>query len=361
MITLSGKFQQAPYTLYLGKDLLLRPELLLPGLPNKQVLILSHPSLAPYHKQLRKNFLGYQCNDMVLPSGEQEKSLRNAEKVISFLIEKSHQRQSTLIALGGGVIGDLGGFISAIYLRGINFIYIPTTLLAQVDATLGGKCAVNHATGKNLIGTFHHPSRIIIDINTLLTLSDRAFYAGLAEAIKHGIALDEAYFTWLEEHIDQIRARDPDTLITLIQKSLVIKKNIVEADEKDLAGKRALLNFGHTFGHAIEHATNYQLLHGESVSMGMQIAAHISYDHQLICKNTLDRIGTLLRRAGLYEHLPHCEIDLLAYKQALLKDKKNTGNALNMILLTKVGHAFQQEVNWLSAQKYFHKNLFQTF
>ena len=277
------------------------------------------------------------------------------ENIISFLIEHGHQRNTTLLAVGGGVVGDITGLVSALYLRGINFVYVPTTLLAQVDATLGGKCAVNHPLGKNLIGTFYHPSKIIIDTHTLATLPEREYKSGLAEVVKHAIALDKNFFIWLEQYTDQIKQRDPQIVNELIYKSLSIKKSIVEQDEKDRLDVRALLNFGHTFGHALEKATNHQLLHGEAVAIGMKLATQLSFNLHLISEEESTRIIALINNLATHLSINNFKINTTVLMKYLSRDKKNEQTnkpKIKMILLENIGNSIIKELEWSFIYEY---------
>lgn len=340
-----GTFQNTSYSIYLDKGLLSDKTLLSSHIKDSQALIVTHKSLINYSNVIKQQLSHIQCDEIFLEEGDKNKSFESLEKILSLLIQRKHRRSTTLIALGGGVIGDITGLASALYLRGVDCIYIPTSLLAQVDATLGGKCAINHPLGKNLIGTFYHPRCIFIDTLTLVTLSEREFKAGLAEVVKHAIALDQDFFHWLQAHADKIKQRDQDTLITLIYKSLNIKKRVVEQDEKDLLGKRALLNFGHTFGHALEYSTAHDLLHGEAVTIGMQIAINISLQLGLLRNEDKQQILALFSTLGLSSSCPK-QLQLSELKEWLQRDKKNTNSNLQMILLEKIGHAVLREVDW---------------
>jgi 3-dehydroquinate synthase len=242
-------------------------------------------------------------------------------------------RDTTVIALGGGVVGDIAGFAAASYMRGVAFIQVPTTLLAQVDSSVGGKTGVNHPQGKNLIGAFHQPQIVLIDVATLNTLPDRELRAGLAEVIKHGAIADAGFFSWLEGNIDELLARNPKALAHAVQRSCEIKAEVVAEDERE-AGRRAILNFGHTFGHAIEHCKGYgEWLHGEAVAAGMVMAAELSG----IGDTETARIRALIEAAGLPANPP--AIGSTAMLDAMGMDKKVLGKQLRFVLLDKLGHA----------------------
>jgi 3-dehydroquinate synthase len=269
-----------------------------------------------------------------LPDGEAFKTLETVEDILDTLVENSANRDTTVVALGGGVVGDIAGFAAACYMRGVDFVQVPTTLLAQVDSSVGGKTGVNHASGKNLIGAFHQPRAVLIDTGTLKTLPDRELKAGLAEVIKYGAIVDADFFAWIEDNLEALIARDADALAAAVQRSCELKAEIVAEDERE-SGRRALLNFGHTFGHAIEHCQGYgEWLHGEAVAAGMVMAAQLSANDTALA----GRIETLLKRAGLPTRPPAIAAnDLLA---AMSLDKKVQGKQLRFVLLRSLGDAF---------------------
>ncbi|MXP67863.1 3-dehydroquinate synthase [Pantoea sp. Aalb] len=275
---------------------------------------------------------------IILPDGEQYKTLSMADKVFTMLLQKNHSRDTTLIALGGGVIGDLTGFIAATYQRGVRFIQVPTTLLSQVDASVGGKTAINHLLGKNMIGAFYQPVSVVIDINCLNTLPLRELVSGLAEVIKYAIIFDNEFFEWLEQNVDTLLARDNNAIVYCIRRCCEIKAKLVAADELE-SGIRALLNLGHTFGHAIETYMGYgNWLHGEAVSVGIVIACRIS--ERLGQFNTCytNRIIDLLHRVGLPIYGPYSmkPEDYLPY---IARDKKVLAGKLRLVLPVKIGYA----------------------
>ncbi len=344
MQTLHVKFAASSYPVYVGSGLLATPDLILPHVMGQQVMIVTNPVVAGYYladlqKVLQKN---KQCDVVILPDGEQHKTLATLNHIFDHLLAKKHARSTTLLALGGGVVGDITGFAAACYMRGVNFLQLPTTLLAQVDAALGGKTAVNHLLGKNMIGAFHQPQAVIADLATLQTLSERNFREGLAEVIKYGLIQDAEFFSWIESNLTAILAREPIILQQVIFRSCEIKARLVVTDERE-QGIRALLNFGHTFGHAVENALGYgKLLHGEAVSVGMLMAADLSARMNWISSATVSRIKDLLVAAGLPISLP----DELSAKQLLelMKvDKKNVNLRFRFILLKDIGDAVVTE------------------
>jgi 3-dehydroquinate synthase len=271
---------------------------------------------------------------IALPDGEAYKTLESAAAVMDRLVGMRAGRDSTVLALGGGVVGDIAGFAAACYMRGIDFVQVPTTLLAQVDSSVGGKTGVNHAKGKNLIGAFHQPRLVLIDTDTLGSLPQRELRAGIAEIIKHGAIADAAFFEWLEKNVAALDARDPAALGFAIRRSCEIKAAVVAADERE-HGARALLNFGHTFGHAIENALGYgEWLHGEAVAAGMVMAARLSG----IDVPEVDRLRRMLETAGLPASPPDVEPDAL--RAAMDLDKKATAGRLRFVLLKRIGEAF---------------------
>jgi 3-dehydroquinate synthase len=270
LITLHVDLAERSYPIYIGQDLLQQPDLVTPFVKGTQVMIVTNTTVAPLYLQACKTlFNDFDTDAVILPDGEEYKSLEIMNRVFDQLIERHFDRRCTLVALGGGVIGDLTGFAAAAYQRGVPFIQIPTTLLSQVDSSVGGKTGVNHPKGKNMIGAFHQPQAVVIDTNTLNTLDNRQLSAGLAEVIKYGLIRDLPFFEWLEHNLEGLMARDHSLLAEAIQRSCQSKADVVAADETE-QGQRALLNLGHTFGHAIEAGMGYGAwLHGEAISAGM--------------------------------------------------------------------------------------------
>ena len=298
-------------------------------------LVVTNETVEPlYLEALTAGLTGKHVRAISLPDGEAYKTLETVEDILDTLVEGGANRDTTVIALGGGVVGDIAGFAAASYMRGVDFIQVPTTLLAQVDSSVGGKTGVNHASGKNLIGAFHQPRAVLIDTDTLRTLPDRELRAGLAEVIKHGAIVDADFFAWLEANIDALLARDPEALAVAIRRSCELKAAIVAEDERE-SGRRAILNFGHTFGHAIERCQGYgEWLHGEAVAAGMVMAAQLSAVDNALA----ERIGNLLERAGLPTRPPAIAgTDLLA---AMGMDKKVQQKRLRFVQLRSLGEAF---------------------
>ena len=306
----------------------------------KQVLVVSNETVSPiYLKTLLGCLDGLDVQVQILPDGEQYKRLEYLSKIFDALIEHKQNRTTTLIALGGGVIGDITGFAAACYQRGVNFIQVPTTLLAQVDSSVGGKTAVNHPLGKNMLGAFHQPQAVLIDIETLDTLPDREYSAGMAEVIKYGFIADAQFLDWLEQNMDALMSRDQACLVHAIKVSCMTKAKVVSADERE-QGIRAILNLGHTFGHAIEAAQDYKdWLHGEAVAAGMVFAAEFSRHLGLIGESDVHRAARLIERAGLPTVVPdNVGTDLFLELMGL--DKKVQDGKLRLILLKNLGEAF---------------------
>ncbi|MFZ9110485.1 MAG: 3-dehydroquinate synthase [Burkholderiaceae bacterium] len=319
---------------------------LLPSAASRKVALVTNDRVGPlYAKTLEQALsnLGCQISTIVLPDGEQHKTLEGFGKVIDGLMQARMERKSTLIALGGGVVGDMAGFAASCYQRGMPFIQVPTTLLAQVDSSVGGKTAVNHPLGKNMVGAFYQPQAVVIDLNTLSTLADQELSAGMAEVIKYGCIMDEAFFQWLETHVDGLMSRDPELLAQAVYRCCELKAKVVAMDERE-SGARALLNFGHTFGHAIESEMGYgQWLHGEAVGCGMRIASELSCQLGLIDISTKRRIERLIAAAGLPTQAPNWPAK--AYLSAMAHDKKAESGEIRYVLLQAMGQAFVRPVD----------------
>jgi len=280
---------------------------------------------------------GARVAQVVVEDGEQAKGWPTLDRVIDALLAARLGRDALIVALGGGVIGDLAGFAAAVYQRGVAFVQVPTTLLAQVDSSVGGKTAINHARGKNLIGAFHQPSAVISDVATLDTLPDRELRAGLAEVIKHGVALDAPLVDWLERNLERLLARDRDALVYAVRRSCELKAAVVAEDERE-AGMRALLNLGHTFGHAIETATGFgSWLHGEAVAAGMVMAAELSTRAGMLAAPDARRIEALIARAGLPTRGPKLPAE--RWRELMALDKKSAAGRVRFVLLEAVGRA----------------------
>ncbi len=297
-------------------------------------LIVSNDTVAPlYHDRLLPNLPGKDVTSIELPDGESYKTVAIMQTILDKLVESGANRDTTLIALGGGVAGDITGFAAACYMRGVSFIQVPTTLLAQVDSSVGGKTGVNHPKGKNLIGAFHQPRLVMIDTETLNTLPDRELRAGLAEVIKYGAICDIEFFSWLEENMQGLLEKEPAALAYAIQRSCELKAMVVAEDERE-SGRRAILNFGHTFGHAIEHCQGYgEWLHGEAVAAGMIMAAELSD----IAETDRLRLRSLISDAGLPMSSP--AIEAHDWMGAMGMDKKVLQKKLRFVLLRNLGDA----------------------
>jgi 3-dehydroquinate synthase len=323
----------------MGEGSLNDPELLIQHIKSKQVVVVTNETIAPlYLQNVIANLQQYQIETVILPDGEQYKTLASMDVIFDALLTKQYSRNATLIALGGGVIGDVAGFAAACYQRGIPFIQIPTTLLAQVDSSVGGKTGVNHALGKNMIGAFYQPQCVIIDIKVLDTLDDRQLAAGIAEVIKYGLIRDAEFFVWIEANVEKILARDKQALTYIIERSCLSKAEIVAADERE-SGIRAILNLGHTFGHAIETGAGYgTYLHGEAVAIGTCQAADLSRRMGWLSDTDVRRIVDLFKKALLPTEPP---VNLSAEEciKLMAVDKKNVDGEIRLILLKSIGEA----------------------
>ena len=330
------------YPIYIGERLLGRGDLLTQHLPQKRVALITDTTVASLYLDTVARGLtaaGVRVTPIVVPAGEQHKTWHALNSVFDSLLANRCERKTTLIALGGGVIGDLTGFAAATYLRGVPFIQMPTTLLAQVDSAVGGKTAINHPRGKNMIGAFYQPSAVIADTTTLDTLPMREVRAGLAEVIKYGLIRDLPFFEWLERNIDPLLTRDAVALAYAVKRSCESKAEVVVADEREERDERALLNLGHTFGHAIEAGLGYGVwLHGEAVAAGMVIASRVSHAMGMLDAADVARIIRLLERAGLPVTAP--DLGLERYIELMGIDKKVAGGKLRFILLRAMGEAF---------------------
>ncbi len=342
MVKITVTLGKRSYPIAIASGLFGDPTAFVPLKTGDQAMLVTNQTLAPlYLDSLRVTLelSGVKVDQIILPDGEQYKSLVVLEQVFSALLEKSHGRDTTLIALGGGVIGDLTGFAAACYLRGVRFIQAPTTLLAQVDSSVGGKTAVNHPLGKNMIGAFYQPISVVIDLNCLQTLPMREFISGLAEVIKYGITLDFRFFVWLENNIDALLARDVTALSCCIRWCCELKADVVSTDEREENGRRALLNFGHTYGHAIEVKMGYGVwLHGEAIAVGMLMAAETARLLGCFAEADVERIRKLLSRARLPIHRP-AEMTAGSYLTYMKRDKKVLVGERRLILPTAIGRA----------------------
>ena len=340
MQTLTVELGERSYPIYIGEDLFPDNDLLNAHIHGNQVVVISNDTVAPlYLDKLQGSLISKSVVNIILPDGEQFKNLSSLEEIFDQLLAAKCARDVTLIALGGGVIGDITGFAAASYQRGVNFIQIPTTLLAQVDSSVGGKTGVNHPLGKNMIGAFYQPQCVLADISTLRTLPARELSAGLAEVIKYGLLADYDFFVWLENNVDKLLRLETDAITYAIDKSCRCKADVVASDEKEKSGRRALLNLGHTFGHAIEAGMGYgEWLHGEAVACGMSVAAEFSARLGWITAEDVRRINQLLVNAKLPIKLP-AELSASRMLELMSVDKKILDGKLNLVLLQKIGNA----------------------
>lgn len=339
MKTLVVELGERSYPIYIGRGLLARTDLLAPHVVGRQVMIVSNDTVAPlYMEPVRAALADLQCHEVVLPDGEQFKNWETLNRIFDALLEKQCDRRVTVVALGGGVVGDMAGFAAACYQRGVPFIQVPTTLLAQVDSSVGGKTGVNHPLGKNMIGAFHQPQCVLIDTATLDTLPDRELSAGLAEVIKYGLIRDPEFLAWLEANMDALLRRDAAALATAIERSCRNKAAVVAADERE-RGERALLNLGHTFGHAIETGLGYGAwLHGEAVAAGMCMAAALSARLGWITAADRARVEALVQRARLPARAP-AQLDPERMLTLMAVDKKARDGRIRLVLLRALGRA----------------------
>jgi 3-dehydroquinate synthase len=328
----------ASYPITIGSGLLTDRHLLESQIPGRDLMIVTNTTVAKlYLAKLTASFSQRHVADCILPDGEQHKTLQTASWVLDSLVSSKMNRDATVVALGGGVVGDIAGFAAACYQRGIGYVQMPTTLLAQVDSSVGGKTGVNHSGGKNLIGAFYQPQAVIADTDVLATLPDRELKSGLAEVIKHGIVWDPLLFAWLERTMPQLLARDAAALSYAISRSCEIKATVVARDERE-HNLRAILNFGHTFGHAIEVATSYEkYLHGEAVALGMIIAMDLSCRLGMVDASLKQRLRDMIASAGLPTEAPH--IGAARAYEAMQMDKKVLGGTVRLVLLEKLGRA----------------------
>ncbi|MDD0973651.1 3-dehydroquinate synthase [Pseudomonas fontis] len=339
MQTLKVELGERSYPIYIGEGLLDQPELLAPHIAGRQVAIVSNETVAPlYMERLSKTLGAYKVLPVVLPDGEAYKNWETLQLVFDALLTARHDRRTTVVALGGGVIGDMAGFAAACYQRGVDFIQVPTTLLSQVDSSVGGKTGINHPLGKNMVGAFYQPNAVLIDTASLKTLPPRELSAGLAEVIKYGLICDKPFLTWLEANVDALRNLDQVALTEAIQRSCQAKAAVVGADERE-TGVRATLNLGHTFGHAIETHMGYGVwLHGEAVAAGTVMALEMSMRLGWISQDERDRGIRLFQRAGL-PVVPPQEMTASQFMQHMSVDKKVLDGRLRLVLLRHMGEA----------------------
>jgi 3-dehydroquinate synthase len=328
------------YPIHIGKGLLSHANLLAGALPQPRVAIVTNATVAPLYLERLAAPLeaaGIACVRVIVPDGEDHKDWATLDAVVGELLAQRCDRRTTIVALGGGVVGDLAGFAAATYQRGVPLIQVPTTLLAQVDSSVGGKTAINHPRGKNMVGAFYQPKLVLADMDTLATLPERELRAGLAEVIKHGAIRDPALFTWLEANLERLIARDAEALAHAVKRSVEIKAELVALDERE-TGPRALLNFGHTFGHAIETGLGYGTwLHGEAVAAGMVMASDLSARLGMLDPSSVERLRRLIERAGLPVAGPPLTPD--RYQDLMSVDKKTHDGRLHFVLLERLGSA----------------------
>jgi 3-dehydroquinate synthase len=338
MHTVTVALDQRSYPVWVGPDLLADHARWRAVLRGRHVLVVSNTTVAPLYLPLVTSGLeGLHWSSHVLDDGEAHKTFANVGRVLGALSTLGATRDACVLALGGGVVGDLAGFSAACWMRGIDFVQMPTTLLAMVDASVGGKTGVNLPAGKNLAGAFHQPRAVVADIGTLDSLPEREYRAGLAEVVKAACIGDRVFFTWLEDHVDAIVARDRHALLEMISRSIRFKADLVQRDETE-RGARALLNFGHTFAHALETASGYGLLlHGEAVAIGMVLAAQLSEHLGMSAPLARRRLSRLLQRFSLPVAMPPVA-EPGALRELMRLDKKNTADALRMILWRGIGH-----------------------
>ncbi len=340
MRTLKVDLGTRSYPIHIGENLLSHGELLKPHIHGKQIVVISNETVAPlYLDKLKSSLSDYHIHEVILTDGESYKTLATIESIFDQLLQHKCARDVTVIALGGGVVGDITGFAAACYQRGVNFIQVPTTLLSQVDSSVGGKTGVNHPMGKNMIGAFYQPQCVLADISTLHTLPQRELSAGLAEVIKYGLISDSPFFDWLEDNIQKLLALNTDAIEYAVEQSCRCKAEIVASDEHEKSGRRALLNLGHTFGHAIETGMGYgNWLHGEAVGCGMVVAAEFSARLGWLSNQQVEKIASLISFAKLPTKLPE---SLSAEKiiELMAVDKKVKNGQLHLILLKDIGEA----------------------
>lgn len=337
MASLTVSLDERSYPIFIESGLLSNANLLSQYIHSQRVCIISNEVVAPlYLDTIKQSLSQFQLDEIILEDGEASKNLSNFEAIMAHMLEQGHGRDSTIIALGGGVIGDLSGFAAACYQRGIDFIQVPTTLLSQVDSSVGGKTAVNHPLGKNMIGAFYQPKAVFIDIDSLITLPAREFAAGMAEVIKYGVLADSEFFDWLIENQQAIKNKDAKLLAQMIEHCCAIKADIVARDEKE-SGVRAHLNLGHTFGHAIEAELGYgQWLHGEAVATGMVMASQLAHDLDLIDADAVAAVTDLIQQFDLPTQAP-ASMSFADFIRHMRRDKKNMNGNIRLILPTKIG------------------------
>lgn len=353
MTSVNVELKDRSYTIVIGEQLLQSIAAFVPLKCGDKVMIVTNPTVAGFYLDTVNHTLrelGCEVSNVQLPDGEKYKTLDSLNLIFTALLNEKHARDTTILALGGGVIGDVAGFAAASFQRGVRLIQVPTTLLSQVDSSVGGKTAVNHPLGKNMIGAFYQPASVVIDTTTLTTLPMREVCAGLAEVIKYGAILDYNFFCWLEKNIDKLLALEPAALAYCIQRCCELKAMVVANDEKE-HGQRALLNLGHTFGHAIETHLGYgNWLHGEAVAVGMMMAARLSYRLGDISREDVARLERLLARANLPTVSPD-GMSAEDYLPLMMRDKKVLKGQLRLVLLKQLGQAYVSAVDDIDSVK----------
>jgi 3-dehydroquinate synthase len=343
--TLNVALGERAYPIHIGCGVLSQPELIVPHIKQKKVVVVTNSTVAPLYLELLRSTLekaGFSVLPVILPDGEKYKTWQTLNSIFDALLTAHCERSTTLIALGGGVIGDMGGFAASCYQRGMPFIQVPTTLLSLVDSSVGGKTAINHPLGKNMIGAFYQPQLVLADILTLDTLPERELKAGLAEVIKYGLIRDPEFFVWLEANLEKILALDREALAYAVHRSCANKAAVVAADERE-SGERALLNLGHTFGHAIEAGLGYgEWLHGEAVAAGTLIAAELSCHLGWLSVDAVLRIERLFVRAGLPVH--GAPLGSARYLELMRHDKKVQDGKMRLVLLQEIGKAVMSDI-----------------
>ncbi|MCZ2721276.1 3-dehydroquinate synthase [Marinomonas sp. 15G1-11] len=340
MRTLEVDLGDRSYPIYIGSGIRNTKSLFDKAIHGKQVMVVTNETVAPIYLDALVTMLGddYQVDTCILPDGELFKTLETYQKIMTRLLEARHNRTTTIIALGGGVVGDMAGFAAATYQRGVPFIQVPTTLLSQVDSSVGGKTGVNHPLGKNMVGAFYQPQAVIIDIDTLVSLPSRELSAGMAEVIKYGLICDSSMFAWLESNMSELMKLDSELITQAIYLSCAAKSDVVSQDERE-GGIRAILNLGHTFGHAIETEMGYGVwLHGEAVAAGSMLALDLSWRMGNLQNSDLERSAALFKAANL-PVLPPKEMTLDSFVARMSVDKKVLDGSLRLVLLEKLGHA----------------------
>ncbi len=348
-------FGQRSYSITIGSGAIKALKNFVVNLAGRKIVVVTNQTVAAIYLETLKKLIAHSKSEIsiiTVADGEQYKTFTTLESICGQLLALQCDRKTVLIALGGGVIGDMTGFAAAIYQRGIDFIQVPTTLLAQVDSSIGGKTAVNHSLGKNMIGAFHQPIAVFSDTDTFATLQEREFAAGMAEVIKHGLIIAPDYVDWLESNQTQIISREPSALTKMVCWSCEIKADVVQRDERETTGLRALLNLGHTFGHAIETSAGYgNYLHGEAVAMGTVLAAEYSREYCGLSIDEVNRIKALFKAFGLPIHAPPISANDMLIK--MLHDKKNESNQVGLVLLNRIGDAVFQRATSVERLKNF--------